>query len=467
MTEVTDQFTNLTNWELAESACIVATSNKVWGTAKTLPVAVNTTAFEPGSGGNFRVVGSITYQSGGTEAKTASIGVSNTAKASEYEGAILIGIDGKGNAYFNKGITGTKLIAGLTTGTYLATIVGDSRGISLALVKTDRSVEVSHHITVAEGGTVKRVMIWNFDSRGSTTGNSISPIGAITSLSTLATRTNIEGIGTSRAYQSLDAGGHKIRLEFPTAYETSKAPKAWLLFSHGSLEGDLQNVPIERENITEMFKAIVEAGYCVASSEMGGASTFGNKTANKCLLELYEYIHSRYSTVPILLFSFSAGGLPTCCAIKENLFPIAGALMISPFIALEEINGTKKEIEEDPFGAVVEAAYELTPANGPWTNWKEKVETPELIPFAYTTSQYRALPIGLMASPEDTTAIKAKDAEKLRIKLEGHQVFLKENITSGTHGSAGQFPTTSTVTLLGEILAASGTVSDLMLGMVV
>ena len=445
---INEQWPNMTAWTLAEAGCLTASSNKVWGTAAAIPGAVR--PFEPGAG-NFRLVGSIVLQTGGTEGHYTLFGVSNTAGATETTGWFVIGIDGKGRASLYVGATPTLLGTGLTAGTYLVTVVGDANYVSFTLVKSDRSVELRIKKTRAEVGTVKRAVIYNADSRGASTGTSIAPLGGRLDLKTLETRTNIEGLGTSRAYSTVDAGGKAIRLEFPAAFDSAKPPLGWVLFSHGALESDLENTPIARAERAPMFKALLEAGYCIATSSFSGESTYGNLQTGKDFKELYDYVHANYLEAPIVIMGYSAGAAAAYLAIKQNLIPASALIAISGFANIEYF---KEHRGEEPFAGFVPTFRTAYGVNEAFSNYTEKIITPELDPELWSFSVFRGLPVGLLASPEDTTVLKLQNADKIKEKLEGHQVFLKELATTGNHSTAGNFPTTATVTLIGEALEA-------------
>jgi hypothetical protein len=450
MTEFTDQFASLAAWTLGEAGSLLASSNKVGGTADTWPSGVR--AFEPGVG-NFRIASSINYQAGGVEGHNASVGVANTAGAQEFAGWFTIGIDGKGRVEYKAGGSAAVILGtGLTAGTYLATVTGDEHGVSFTLMKSDRSEEYRFHITRAEVGTIKRVLLFNSDARGVATGNSISPLGAITSLGTVEPRENIEGIGTSRSYSTTDASGRKIRLEFPAAFNSRTVPKGWILFAHGVKEAGLENTPIERAERKAMFKALLEAGYCVASSDLGGESVYGNEGAAKALKELYEYVAANYLGAPILLMGFSGGGTAVAIAIKQNLIPVKGFICISAFL---NIKFFEEHRAEEPFAAYVASFREAYGINEAFTNYAEKITTPELDPQALGFASYHGIACALFASPEDKVVPKLNHSDKLKEKLEGHQRLLKEIATTGEHATEGQFPAAAVVTAANELIEES------------
>lgn len=457
MTEFTDQFANVAGWNLYNAGSLVAIGNKAYYGTGT-PAAGR--VFEP-STGNFRLAGSIVVPNvTGTENFYSLIGLSSNAALSETAAWTTIGIDGKGFCSLYVGTTQNKLrTEALTAGTYLVTIVGDEHGVSFAVMKSDGSIELRAHKTRAEVGTIHQAVIYNADERKSPNGNAIGPIGARTDLETLATRENIEGIGTSRAYSTTDAAGKKIRGEFPAAFDSRVAPKGHVLCFHGAGDKELENWPIDIPARRAMFKALLAAGYCIWSTTTSGEFTYGNEQSAKDGKELYDYVHANYIGAPIVVLGFSGGGAAAYLTVKKNEVPVAALVEIS---GLANVGYVKAHRTEEPAKGFVDtfcAAYGLVSKTGvnenSMTNYGEKITTPELDPNLWEASVFRGIPVVLLASPEDTLVLKTENADKIKAKLEGHEVFLKELTTGGAHASEGNFPSSSTVTLINEALEAS------------
>lgn len=450
MTEINDQFASLAAWTLIEAGDIVVSGNQVFGVSPEKSWKGATRPFTPGTG-DFRIVGTINFKTGGSGNETF-IGVSSSESAETFSEWKVIGVNGAGHVQFNGGT----ILTGLTEGTYRVVIAGDANGVSFTITKSDRSIEARAHMTRAEVGTIKTLLIWNGDTRGAVTGTGIGPVGALTELNTMATRTGVEGIGVSSSFNTLDSSARKIRLELPAGLDTRAKPVAVIYFAHGIEEGALENTPIENSDRVAFFKVLLEAGYVVVSSSLSGESVFGNEEAVASMAAMREYVLAKFPALdkaPRIAMGFSGGAAAVCAAVERNptlwnvLFTISGFVNLQKAREEAELEGT-----ESARTIAFRTAYGVT---AKMANYVEKVPAKKLDPCALAASEYNGVPTIIFSSPEDTTMVKAKQSDVLNALLVGHQRYLDEIATSGTHATPGNFPGSTAITVLAEALAVA------------
>ena len=429
-------------WTAGEAGLSV-TSNKLFSSVAGFADAIR--PFEPGAG-VFRIAGSVNFKTGGTAGKGVSVGVATSTVATEFEAWWSIGIDLGGKAMLFKPGADLELGTGLGEGLYLVTIVGDANGISFTLMKSDRSAEYRAHFTRAEVGTIKELLVVNADKRGSATGSSVGAVGARLDLNTLETRTNIEGLGTSRSYTTLDGGGRKIRIEQPAAYD-SRVEADMVPFAHGIEETQLENTVIDRTERAPVFKELLEHGYVIASTDLGGASVYGNTGSAEALEALSTYLKANYPVKRIALMGFSGGAAAVAVTVRRGNVPAAAMLTVSGYY-----NTDKTKNKEGSRKELFKAAYGLTGTE--WPDFEEKVITPHLDPVLYEFGDFHAVPVGLMSSPEESTELpKTENSDLIQAILEGHST-VKAVATTGKHSTSGNWKPEATRVLLGELLEA-------------
>lgn len=440
----TEAWANLTAWELSEAESVKVNAGTVVGTAKTIPAAIHSFT---AANGKFRLVASINFVSGGTAGKNIGIGVASGAGKAETATWTLIGMDlstGAWRAFYENSWhnLGTTAHA---TGTYLVTITGDETGVSFTINKSDREVSKEEAMlrTRVQVGSVAAAVVFDADVRGNT-GATIGPLAHKKAIGTATVRTGVEGIGVSRVHWTeKSAGVTPMRIETPASLDTRIPPKGWIFFEHGLLdqpEAAQEFTPIEDAARAPMFKALVEAGFAIVSPRSTNAA--GNEASQTDLLNAYEYVRDNYPIAPVLMMGFSAGGAAAAIATVRRKIPVAALVLISGLINL---NYVKETHSPSALETALEAAYGLEAS---WANYATVITAKGLDPCAHPAVDYRGIPVGIFASPEDTAAPKANHADVLAAKLEaagGSQRILTRVSTTGAHASAGNFPTTSMV----------------------
>ncbi len=439
------------SFTLAEATGMVASGGELFGSAKAKPYL--TRAFVANNG-NFRIATKIHYRKGVETEKYIDVGITSSVTLTDTTKWTSIGIKATGEAfYWVKGSAPTILASGLAEGVYLLTIAGDENGISMTLIKENREgtegkVEMRAFATRAEVGEVKGIVLSNSDSRGASTGVSIGALGArLGGLAPLsgASAVGIEDQGVSRPIWTHDKNGERIRLELPKSFDSRTPPVAWIIHCHCLLTvaGESEKAetqPLETAGgfAAPTYKALLEAGFAVASSRMH-QNTFGNTQALTDLGALYEYIRDHYPLAPIVLLGYSAGGTAAAMAMVQRKIPVAATVFVSAalnLLWLSEHHGEANQKE------VVEAFRTAYGVNESFSNFAAEVTNKGLDPQAHEAVDYRGVPVMLLASPEDLLVPKAEEADKLAAKLEangGSQRLLKRFTTSGEHGTSGNW----------------------------
>lgn len=443
---VVDEFTTVSAWTQEAVEQVQASSNKLYGGAKTgagKGLATRALPSAPGETGNFRIVAQIQVKLSDTNEQYVGIGVSNE-EAAAWTGlsAVLVNLKtaAVGAYYSNAGqgatIQGSSTTA-LTEGTYVATVEGDGNGVSFTLMKTDRSIEAFIRIKRSTAGAIKRIAVINQDTR-TTSGAYIGPyIGARNSTATLSPRTNLEGVGVSRVIRSFDSAGTGVRVEFPAGFDSRIPPIGYILYCHQAETTD--GAPMEQESERAMIKALVEAGFVIASSAEHNEG-FGTNATIEDVQNLYRYLRSYYPLAPVILGGASAGGSTVAVTLHRRAIPaVAGAFIISGALNILGAKGHSEKWAEE----ILEKEYAL---NSTWSNGVEKVVTPGLEPMMLVETepwQFRDVPLYILASSEDPVVNAAINGEQFASKLGAHGAKVTTEFGAyGTHMASTNFRTT-------------------------
>jgi hypothetical protein len=240
------------------------------------------------------------------------------------------------------------------------------------------------------------------------------------------------------------ASGLNIRIETPPNYDSTVAPKGIIFYAH-AYSGD-ESEPIDNEQVRPTIKALLDAGYIVASSDDANSVSkgFGSKAAVEALEALYAYVHAHYPPAPIILMGASAGGsLITVAQHRKAIPEVVGMAMVCGYVNIAYTKGhTEGWVEE-----VTESAYGITP-HSTWANFNTVVEVPELEPMelaegAGDKTRFQGVPIFYAGSTEDQIVNYANNATKLKEALTGYDTVTLYP-AKGTHMSKGMWEAAAT-----------------------
>lgn len=130
-----------------------------------------------------------------------------------------------------------------------------------------------------------------------------------------------------------DSAGQAIRVWLPR--NTSASGNTLVLWSHPHSQNE-QVAP--GYFAYPLFQAAVNEGWICAASNMHG-DQWGNATAQTDLLNLYNYVHSRWPVGKVILVGGSMGGLATANAVAADTVPnVVGAATLDGVLSLSSIH---------------------------------------------------------------------------------------------------------------------------------
>lgn len=397
---------------------------RLYGTGPTRAGAFR--GLSEGSGSELFLRGSLSLVPGGGVGTTA-IGVSLAEPgASPSERALIgIGFDARGHPVAYRGAeaggTGLTVLDGAIApaGRYWVTVVADETGTGLVMTDGAGAREWRSWIPAEElGAPISSVSVWNSDARGRA-GSSIGAIGYRQSRVPLPPTTGFD----APAVTWRPGAGTAQHIALPAGYDPGE-PVRLVVVAHGS--GD-QELAVLEPGMVEVYTALLEAGYAVASSAQHG-NNWGNGVSVADIRKLYEYVDARYPVESVFLLAESMGGLSSLRAATEPGLPVAAWAGIYPVTSLHAVWRGGGQYQ-----AAIQAAFHISSGE------EYHARTAGADPTLMAPEAFAGLPMRFYASPADTLVPERTHSRRLAQRVAGHALEAVVVPHAGEHGHTSAF----------------------------
>jgi len=218
------------------------------------------------------------------------------------------------------------------------------------------------------------------------------------------------------------AGGQAVRLEGPS--HLASAPL--IVWCHES--GGSQNSPWSNAFSASLVSALVDSGWIIASSNMGGATTWGNAAATNSIAPLIAWVETTWTVTDIVLVGQSMGGIAALNYIglggyDSRVRGFVGTAGAASLAAMWAQAGFKADIRT-AYGFVDDGDYATA------TSGRD--------PMLRTASAFNGLRYRWFTSPGDTAVTKVDHADPMSARVTG---ALERQVVVA--GSGGHFDPTS------------------------
>lgn len=423
---ITENWANLTSWTLAGTPGVQVSGNKLYSTGSGGAASGGNRSFALAAGENLRAVFNLNYLLGGSSGGIA-IGVSSdaagatpTAGAGAAYGLYFRCNNGTPQTVANGAFTDITGLNSMTSGAYVVTVTVDQQYITVVAKKVGGTFLDEIRTRRARAGfTVGNLYIFNSDTRG-LTGMSLNPSGARKQFGTVAPRTGIEDTGQT-AHWSGDATSN-FKLTLPTEYDTRKQiPLCIMLHGNGSNEHHFS----DNSNGFAASSAVLSAGFAVLTHTVASnTSTWGNDASLNGYLAAYKFFRDRYNLGPVLLYGNSMGALESLLMIALDKIPGVVALAVTHPAANLAAN-----YANPLFTSVITTAYGITAGN-------YAAATANHDPALLPASKFKAIPVWVLYSTDDTTVVPADNIVPFLAKLQQAGNSITTQTTTGGHSAA-------------------------------
>ena len=383
----------------------------------------------------------------------SGIGINASGAPSVYwKGAqTAIGSGGTGHFYINGEAQASGTV--LPAGTYYLTHVTTAYEATWTLVNAAETVYVfasvgrtgSSYIATPTG-----IAIFNQDSNlasgigirnivvraGRLTGN---PRGGAESEANRVERWQVTSTGLGDAFTA------DSLIQLPAAYD-ARMPFPVVIYCHGSGDEDELTMPATKSNgLGALLKALVDAGFIVASSDFGGTTNWGNPNALTAMQDLYRTLRDSYSIGPIGFLCNSMGSQVALNTLARRVVPCQALYGIDMACNLAAFYA------ESGYTAAINSAFGIT---GTAPNDYATL-TAGHDPVLRQGWEFRGIPMRFIASSADTTAVKTQNTDELYALVEPFTEDLTTDYSvTGNHQDPSHFIPADAVAFFQRTLSA-------------
>jgi acetyl esterase/lipase len=437
----------------------VSSPSGVTGVNRPLPTATPARA---------KIVSSIRVSSAGTDSGALTmIGLSadaaGAAPAADAVNLIMVGVlPSTNHAVFFFGVnvaTGsgyTGLVDSgtvLSPGTYYTEITIDETSVCMAISDAGHNIEATITVPKSTFTTgINNVVVWNSDTRATSGGCSVGPVGLALAPVTLRSRTGFDGTSV-HIVDTIDANGQAIRIQLPPNYD-SLQPCPLIVYCHGAGQTSVDIGPHTALSLP-MMQALNNAGYIVASSTAHG-NTWGNATALNDYQTLYRYVRDHYNIGPVIIGGQSMGGIAAMNLVASRKIPgVSGIMLFEPAFSLQSMYYSPT----DPYDLIpqIAAAYGITGASSGAGSYA--VQTAGFDPALLSGYSFLGLPVWTTGSPSDTVVPFSANEQVLMTNLTPYAASVTYFATTGDHADPSTFATPSQASVLASLTGWLGAVA--------
>jgi pimeloyl-ACP methyl ester carboxylesterase len=425
----TENFANLSNWVLDPTPGMQVSANKLYSTGTGSGTNGGNHSFALQATDNLRAVFKVTIPAGNPTGNIIigvskdNAGVAPAASAVNVFGLILTGDYAVAKQWDGGTQTTTPENVTPTAGDYIVTVTVDQQSISVVMVKTDGTIEISAKRN-RSGFTVNNLYLFNSDTRA-LSGMYISLVSARKGIATITPRTYGEGLAKTEHWTG--DGTQNFKIFLPANYDSRiPAPLAICFHGHGSNE-TAWSIGGADSNYGKLQKALTDAGYIVLScSLIASYTSWGNTASSNAYYQAYKYVRDHYAIGAVVFFGNSMGGIESLNTLSENKIPCVAWAGTSATYNL-------KYCYQNCSAGIISAIQGAYNIAGDGSNYAAQTagRDPALMP----ASTFRGLPMWMASALDDTTISKANNADLLYQAVQNVSVeAVKVDVATGGHG---------------------------------